>query len=128
MSDELIGTIVTAIMTVLAAALPPSIMAYRSFQEAKRAVQIAAQTRSVVVENTVVTQEVKETLREVGLKVDGRFDALVADIRAVALAEGRAAGVAETEAAATEAQRISAQSAADRARGFAEGQAEPRKP
>jgi hypothetical protein len=110
----------------LIAALPGGTLAFLAFRSAQQAAALAASTRTVVVENTVVTQEVKAELREVGLKVDGRFDALVADIRKVALAEGHAAGIAESEASAAEVQRISQQSAADRAAGLAEGRAEPR--
>jgi hypothetical protein len=117
---------IVALFAALIAALPGGMLAFLAFRAAQQAAALAASTRIVVVENTVMTQQVKEQLNEVGLKVDGRFDALVADIRKVALAEGRAAGMAESEATAAELQRISQQSAADRAEGLAEGRAELR--
>jgi len=113
MSDQLLGTIITS----LVAAIPPCLLAYLAFLQSKRA-------RLEVEKNTVITTETKSIVEEVGLKVDGRFDKLVEDIRSVAHAEGRAEGVEFTESASREAQRVVEQSARDRAEGLAEGRAE----
>lgn len=131
MSDALMGTIITAVV----ASVPPCLIAYLAFVQARRSAEIANAAKNAVVENTVITTDTKAAVTantaavvEIGLKVDGRFDKLVEDIRSVARQEGRAEGVAATEASAEAVRARMAQSQADHAEGLAEGRAEPRAP